>query len=88
MPASSSPFDHCDCSCDQNDEHEHGDASQPATTGHESGVEQKCKSHGNPTMADVAKMTKKDFMAFIDRVRSRQWSTQCIKATLTWIIFV
>jgi hypothetical protein len=66
-PASSSAFDHCDCCCH---EHEHIESPQAITTATKPDTEQKSKPQGRFSISDVAKMNRKDFMAFLDRVRS------------------
>lgn len=85
MPASSSPFDHCDCSCH---EHEHGGGPQPATTAQEPDTKQKSYSHGSYSMDEIVKMNKKDFMAFIDRVRSPYRGTHPADKVLIWLFLV
>jgi hypothetical protein len=64
---SSLAFDHCGCNCHERDEH--GDSLQSVTTSIESDTGLKFKSEVKYSVTEVAKMNKKDFKAFLDRVR-------------------
>jgi len=85
-PASSSAFDHCDCSCHEH-EHEQEENFQ-AITAAKPDTQQKSKPKGRFSISDVAKMNRKDFTAFLDRVRSPLRNKQCVEETLTHLTII